>query len=46
MDGVAQAVSLLRSMEVTSVSAVGMRMGATIVGRAAGNIVIWDFARS
>lgn len=49
VDGVTQAVSLLRSMGVTSVSAVGMRMGATIVGKAASerdlglrSFVMWD----
>ncbi len=49
MDGVVQGVSLLRSLGPTSVSAVGMRMGATIVGKAAlehdlelSSFVMWD----
>jgi dienelactone hydrolase len=35
VDGVVQGASLLRSLGLTSISAVGMRMGATIVGKAA-----------
>jgi dienelactone hydrolase len=49
VDGVAQGVSLLRSLGMTSISAVGMRMGATIVGKAASeselgltSFVMWD----
>ena len=48
-DSVASAVALLRSCEVESVSAVGMRLGATIVGAAAdahdlrlSSLVLWD----
>lgn len=49
IDGVAQGAALLRSMGVPSVSAVGMRMGATIVGTAASasdlglsSFAMWD----
>jgi esterase/lipase len=48
LDSVAHATSLLRSLGPTSVSAVGMRLGATLVGVAAGHdlaltsLVLWD----
>jgi pimeloyl-ACP methyl ester carboxylesterase len=49
IEGVDHGVALLRSFGVTSVSAVGMRMGATIVGTAAAaydlgltSFVMWD----
>jgi pimeloyl-ACP methyl ester carboxylesterase len=49
MEGVDQGVALLRSLGITSVSAVGMRLGATIVGTAAAaydlelsSFVMWD----
>jgi alpha-beta hydrolase superfamily lysophospholipase len=49
MDSVASAVDLLRSCELEPVSAVGMRLGATIVGAAADardlsldSLVLWD----
>jgi pimeloyl-ACP methyl ester carboxylesterase len=49
VEGVSQGVALLRSLGVTSVSAVGMRMGATIVGTAAAaydlglsSFAMWD----
>lgn len=49
MDGVDQGVELLRSLGISSVSAVGMRMGATIVGVTASardleltSLVMWD----
>jgi alpha-beta hydrolase superfamily lysophospholipase len=49
IDSVASAVALLRSCELHSVSAVGMRLGATILGAAAGandlglsSLVLWD----
>jgi dienelactone hydrolase len=49
IEGVHQATDLLRSLGVTSISAVGMRMGATIVGTAAStydlglsSFVMWD----
>lgn len=48
-EGVVQGVELLRSLGITSVSAVGMRMGATIVGTAASafdlgltSFAMWD----
>ncbi|HVA71044.1 MAG TPA: alpha/beta hydrolase family protein [Acidimicrobiales bacterium] len=48
-EGVDQGVALLRSLEVPSVSAVGMRMGATILGTSAAaydlrlsSLVLWD----
>jgi alpha-beta hydrolase superfamily lysophospholipase len=48
-DSVARAVELLRSCELDSVSAIGMRLGATIVGAAADasdlgltSLVLWD----
>ena len=48
-EGVDQGVALLRSLGITSVSAVGMRMGATIVGTAAStfdlgllSFAMWD----
>ena len=48
-DSVARAVDLLRTCELDSVSAVGMRLGATIVGAAAdaadlslSSLVLWD----
>ncbi len=49
IDGVDQGVSFLRSLGITSISAVGIRMGATIVGAAAAafdlglsSFVMWD----
>jgi pimeloyl-ACP methyl ester carboxylesterase len=49
IEGVAQAVTLLRSLGISSVSAVGIRMGATIIGAAASELdlglssfVMWD----
>jgi len=49
VEGVDQAAAFLRSVGVTSISAVGMRMGATIVGTAASaydlglsSFVMWD----
>jgi pimeloyl-ACP methyl ester carboxylesterase len=49
IEGVDHGVALLRSLGITSVSAVGMRMGATIVGTAAAaydlrlaSFVMWD----
>jgi pimeloyl-ACP methyl ester carboxylesterase len=49
MEGIDQGVALLRSLGVPSVSAVGMRLGATIVGAAAAkydlglsSFVMWD----
>jgi pimeloyl-ACP methyl ester carboxylesterase len=49
VEGVEQGVALLRSLGSTSVSAVGMRMGAAIVGKAAAacelglsSFVLWD----
>jgi pimeloyl-ACP methyl ester carboxylesterase len=49
IEGVDHGVALLRSLGVTTVSAVGMRMGATIVGTAAAaydlglsSFVMWD----
>jgi dienelactone hydrolase len=48
-EGVVEGVDLLRSLGITSVSAVGMRMGATIVGAAASTVelglssfAMWD----
>jgi pimeloyl-ACP methyl ester carboxylesterase len=48
-EGVEQGVALLRSLGVPSVSAVGMRLGATIIGAAAlehdlrlASVVLWD----
>jgi len=49
VEGVDEGVGLLRSLGITRVSAVGMRMGATIVGTAAStfdlgltSLVLWD----
>jgi len=49
MEGIDQGVTFLRSLEISSVSAVGMRMGATILGAAASTFdlglssaVLWD----
>ena len=49
VEGVEQGVALLRSFGCTSVSAVGIRMGATILGKAAAtydlglsSLVLWD----
>jgi pimeloyl-ACP methyl ester carboxylesterase len=49
MEGVVQGVELLRSLGISSVSAVGMRMGATIAGVSAStrdleltSLVMWD----
>ncbi len=49
IEGVDQGVQLLRSLGIASVSAVGMRMGATIVGAAASHVdlglasfAMWD----
>lgn len=49
VEGVGRGVALLRSLGVSSVSAVGMRLGATIVGTAAASLdlglssfVMWD----
>jgi len=39
LEGIDQGVALLRSLEVPSVSAVGMRMGATILGTSAARTI-------
>lgn len=49
IESVVEATSYLRSLNITSVSAVGMRLGATLIGVAAdrhpldfSNVVLWD----
>ena len=49
VEGIDQGVTFLRSLELSSISAVGMRMGATILGAAASafnlgllSVVLWD----